>query len=572
MAEEDLASVRGGRAPVPAPGSGWVVGLNHGGHDASCALLHDGELVICIEQERLSRHKRAVEESPADALRYCLDFAGIKLEDVDVVALGSDHDRLAEWLRLDAEGRARVLPYDQPDWLFPERLFAGQRPRTVEPVAHHIAHAASAFWPSGFDDAAVLVFDAMGEDSATSVAVGSAGGLKIVRSYPVDTSLGFYYEAASEFAGLSRHDGGKLMGLASYGRAKYPTALRYDAANDDIRWEGVPPATRFGRDLINERGEALLRYFERECYPYTRRQDDDIMAYADFAASAQTALEETILDIAARVREETGLRRLALAGGVALNCTANGKLARSGIFDEVYVQPMAHDAGVALGAALVAAQSRGSDLAGSRMEHAYWGPLADEEEIRTELAAAGLSARRLPQESLLPRVAEIIANGGIVAWHQGRAEVGPRALGARSLLGDPRTRKTLVRLNTAKDREMWRPLAPSVPYERFHDYFEGVPNAFMIVAAQVRPEWRTRLPAVTHVDGSARPQAVRRADSPRYHDLLLAFERHTGTPVLVNTSLNVAEQPMACLARDSIDVFDRAGADALVLGEHLVVR
>jgi carbamoyltransferase len=551
-------------------GSPWIVGLNHGGHDASAALLHGGKLIVTVEQERLSRRKRALEQSPADALRYCLDYAGIRLSDVAVVALGSDHDRLARWLRLDAQQRRQVLPYDAPEWLFPDRLFAGERPGRVMPVEHHLAHAASAFWPSGYEEAVVLVFDAMGEDYATSVSIGAAGHLKIVESFPIDTSLGFFYETASEFTGLGRQDAGKLMGLAAYGRPLYPASLGF--RDGDLVWDGVPDAVRYGRDLINERSAALADHFSRTCYPYRPRNGDHIMAYADFAASAQAALERSILALADWARERTGLRRVALAGGVALNCTANGKLSRSRLFDEVYVQPMAHDAGVALGAALVAANSLGMDLADSQMRHAYWGPDTRDDQVVAALQVAGLRAERLSGDAIGARVAGLVGRGAIVCWHQGRAEVGPRALGARSLIGDPRTRQTLVRLNTAKSREMWRPLAPSVIAERFDEYFEGTPNPFMIVAATVRPEVRAAIPAVVHVDGSARPQAVYRSDNPRYYQLLQAFDQVAGVPMVVNTSLNVADQPIACLPADSIDAFTRSGADALMLGDHLVLR
>jgi carbamoyltransferase len=554
-------------APTP---SGWVVGLNHGGHDASAALLHNGELVVTVEQERLSRRKRALEQSPADALRFCLEYAGITLADVDVVALGSDHDRLARWLRLDEASRRRVLPYDDPDWLFPRQLFGDERPARVEPIEHHLAHAASAFWPSGFEEAVVLVFDAMGEDYATSVSVGGPQGLKIIETHAIDVSLGYYYETASEFTGLGRQDGGKLMGLAAYGRPRHPVALDFRAG--EIVWDGVAAATRFGRDLVDERCAALADHFARGCYPYAPRRLDHIMAYADFAASAQAALERVIVGLAEAARERTALSRVALAGGVALNCTANGRLAASGLFEEIYVQPMAHDAGVALGAALVAARARGAELAGSRMRHAYYGPPTHDHEVVADLREAGLKAERLTPDAVPGRVAELVAAGAVVAWHQGRAEVGPRALGARSLIGDPRTRDTLVRLNRAKSREMWRPLAPSVQAERFGDFFTGLPNQFMIVAASVRPEVRSRIPAVVHVDGSARPHVVHRPDNPRYHDLLAAFDRLAGVPLVVNTSLNVAEQPMASTPRDSIDVYRRSDADALMLGDHLVVR
>ncbi|MBB6175131.1 carbamoyltransferase [Nocardiopsis mwathae] len=551
--------------------SGWVAGVNHGAHDASCALLHHGELVVAVEQERLSRRKRAVDQSPARALRYCLDFAGIDLTEVDCLALGSDHDGLAAWLGVEGEERERALPYDRPGWLFPDEVFHGARPRAVRAVPHHLAHAASGYWPSGFGECAVLVIDAMGENTGTSIAVARDGGVEILESYGVETSLGFFYEAASEFAGLGRQDGGKLMGLASYGRPVHPAALAYrDGA---IVWDGVPESTRRGRALIEERSEELQRYFADHTYPYSRRRGESVMAYADFAASAQAALEETILGLARRARELTGLNRLAVAGGVGLNCTANGRLADSGIFDEVYVQPMAHDAGVALGAALAVAAEHRPGLQGvSRMSHAYWGPDLTAEDTAAAFAAAGVRAERFGLEELLPRVVRILTAGGIVAWGQGRAEVGPRALGARSLLGDPRDRETLTRLNLAKNREMWRPLAPSVQEERFAEFFEGTPNAFMIVAARVREEARRRIPAVVHVDHSARPQAVRREDNPAYHALLSSFDAQTGVPVLVNTSLNVAEEPMASSADDILSTYLKSGADAVVIGDHLAVR
>jgi carbamoyltransferase len=548
----------------------WIAGLNHGAHDASCALLENGRLVTTVEQERLSRRKRAVDESPALALRHCIDEAGISLSDVDVVALGSDHDALAGWLGLDASARAEVLPFDDPERLFPVELFGGARPGSVRPVPHHLAHAASAYWPSSFDEAAVLVLDAMGEDTATSIGVADGNRIELLETFPVETSLGFFYEAASEFAGLGRNEAGKLMGLASYGRPAYDTGLAFrDGA---IVWEGVGAATATGRAGIEERHAAVLERFARTCYPYTVRRGESVMAYADFAASVQADLERVVLELARRAVRLTGSGRLAVAGGVGLNCTANGRLSRSGLFDEVYVQPMAHDAGVALGAALVAASGDGATPPRAAMSHAYWGPDLDPADTADAFAAAGLPAEELNYESLLPRVAGIIADGGVVAWGQGRAEVGPRALGARSMLADPRDRESLYRLNMAKSREMWRPLAPSVPVERFDEFFTGAPNAFMIVAARVRDAARSRIPAVVHVDGSARPQAVDRAHNAPYHGLLTAFDRQAGVPVLVNTSLNVADEPIASSATDIIGTFQKSGADAVVVGRHLAVR
>jgi carbamoyltransferase len=549
----------------------WVAGLNHGGHDASCALLRDGDLVVFVEQERLSRRKRALDEPPADALAFCLDFAGITLEDVDLVALGSNHDALARWLGLSGEARDEVLPFDQPDRLFPRRLFGAARRPPVTALPHHLSHAATAFWPSGFDDAAILVMDAMGEDTATLLAHGDRSGIRVLRSHPIEHSLGFYYEAACEYAGFDEWGAGKLMGLAAYGTPGLPARLGYGSSGP--LWEGIPATRAIGRAMIDERRSALLERFRAECFPHEIGLRDEVMAYARFAASAQAALQGVVLALARELRDLTGSRNIVLSGGVALNCSVNGALARSGLFDGIFVQPASHDAGVGLGAALLACRD-GRDGAGppARWRHAYWGPAATDDEAERALRAAGLTAVRLPDERLCEEVAGVLAGGGVVAWHQGRAEVGPRALGARSLLGDPRSRRTLVRLNRIKGREMWRPLAPSVLAADFDRWFDGTPNPFMLVAAEALPEVRHRIPAVVHVDGSARPQAVDDAANPRYRRLIEAFRHRTGVPMVVNTSLNGAGQPIACSAADSIEFFQATDVDALAVESFLVKR
>ncbi len=551
--------------------SGWIAGLNHGAHDASCALLHDGALVVAVEQERLSRRKRATGEAPVDALKSCLDFADLRLTDLDAVALGSDHDALAKWLGLTPDQRRAVLPFDDPDRLFPAHVFGnGPRPPLVA-VMHHRAHAASAFWPSGFDAAAILVMDAMGEDSATTLAWGSRAGIRDIKAYPVDTSLGFFYESAAEYTGLDRNDAGKLMGLAAYGNAAYDTGLRHGPSGID--WPIPSTNGHRGRKLVDERCGRLLDLFEQRCFPYLRGQRDEIMAYADFAASVQQDLGQVILGLAGELRARTGARDLVLAGGVALNCTANGLLAASGMFERVFVQPMAHDAGVALGAALEMSRALlGGRFQPGEMTHAQWGPDTRDEQVEAELRAHGLEFTRLDQADVAREVARLLAGGALVAWHQGRAEVGPRALGARSLLGDPRSRRTLVRMNRAKGREMWRPLAPSVLAGRFHDYFVGTPNPFMIMAAQVRAEARRQIPAVVHVDGSARPQVVDPLCSPLYARLLQEFDTQAGVPVLVNSSLNLAGEPIVSTPGDTIECFLRSDIDALAIGPCLVVK
>lgn len=551
----------------------WVAGLNHGAHDSAAALLRNGELVAAVEQERFSRRKRAIDQAPVEALRWCLDHAGIQLADLTAIGLGSDLDALGRWMGLTPEQRRVELPLDDPDRLLPASVFGdGRRPPLV-PVRHHLAHAASTYWPSGFGESAVLVVDNRGEESSTTLAMATPQGIEKLVSYPVEHSLGLYYRIATQYVGLYDKNGnaGKLMGLACYGRARYDAGLRYGEHGPE--WHGVPRATQAGKALPPERTSQLLAFFEERCYPYTIGLRDDITAYVDFAASVQQALEETLLCLVADLYARTGVRNLCLAGGVALNCTANGRLGTEGPFERVFVQPMSHDAGVALGAAYeVARQVAPSSFGPQPMRHALWGPEFSDEEVADVLAERGLAAERLPPEALAGRVASAIAGGAIVGWHQGRAEVGPRALGARSLLGDPRRRETLVRLNTVKQREMWRPLAPSVLSGYFDKFFVGAPSPFMIVAARVRPEVRAEIPAVVHIDGSARPQAVDSDDQPLFAALLDAFMVETGLPLLVNTSFNTAGMPLVNSPEDSVDTYLNTDVDLLAIGSHLVSR
>lgn len=551
-------------------GSGrWYVGLNHGTHDAACALVRDGEVVVSVEQERLSRRKRAVEEPPVDALRCCLDFAGIQLGDVAGVALGGNHDDLAQWLGLNERERRVQLRYDDPERLFPFEVFGLREKPPVYPQRHHLAHAASAFWPSGFREAAILVMDAMGEDSAGVLAYGAGKTIEVLHNLDISSSLGFYYEAASLYAGLDRRDAGKLMGLAGYGRESAQMPLR--VVDGQVAWLGVPRSHRTGRAMINDRRDALLDLFTQTAFPYMRGLRDEIMAYANFAASVQASLERAVFDLAEEAKRRTGARRLVLAGGVALNCTSNGKLSQSGLFDEVYIQPAAHDGGTAIGAALLLANDN-IEAVPAEMPTPYLGPVESDEQIDDVVRRSGHRYETLTEAALARRVAGLLAEGAIGAWHRGRAEIGPRALGARSLLGDPRTRTSLIRLNRIKGREVWRPVAPSVLDERFADYFVGVPNPHMLVAAYVKDSKRALIPAVVHVDGSARPQVVHRDIAPSYWFLINEFERLTGIPIVVNTSLNLRDEPIACHARDTIAIFENSTIDFAVIGNVLVSR
>lgn len=552
-------------------GTGWVVGLNHGSHDASSALLHNGKVVAFAEEERFTRRKHAIEQAPVHALKWCLDVAGITLADLDCIALGSDHTLLARWLGCNTDEAAKVTAMESPDRLLPVSVFGpGPRP-TILPFRHHLAHAASAFWPSGHEEAAILVMDAMGEDASAILAHGTHAGIKTLRTYPIDVSLGFFYEAATTYVGFGPHEAGKLMGLAAYGKARQPIPLRFD--DGAPVWSDIPTVTSRGRQLIEQRTTALATFFETNCFPYERGLSREALAYADFASSVQLSLQEVVHGLAAELKRLTNSSTLVLAGGVALNCTVNGNLARSGLYEHIFVQPAAHDAGVALGAGLLAShRGQPESVNAHAMAHAYWGPSFRDEEIEHEFVARGLPFTRLSCQEVADKTAALLAAGGIVAWHQGRSEVGPRALGGRSLLGDPRTRRTLIRLNQLKGREMWRPLAPSVLCEHFGAFFMGQPNPFMTMAADVRPEAKSRIPAVVHADGSARPQVVFPEHNPAYGRLLESFNQLTGVPVLVNTSLNLKGTPIANSPGDVLDLFLATDIEAAVISSYLIYR
>lgn len=540
----------------------YILGVNPGSHDGAAALLADGRLICMIEQERLSRRKKALDESPADAIACCLAWADITLDDVAAIAIGWDMPRMHRlYTRFD---EASWL-----DWLLPqEKIPYGCRP-PVHYVPHHLAHAASAFWTSGFEEAAIVVIDGYGEAEATTIAAGTAAGIRILKTWDVTQSLGNFYETATRWAGFSAWDAGKFMGLAAYGTAQQALPLCPVPGGYQITGSQLPHRLTSAQ-LVQQRS-LLTGYFQQHCYPFQAGDLSETMAYANFAASVQRALEDAVLQLLAGACEVAGSANLALAGGVAMNCTLNGRIARAGVVQDVYVPPVPFDAGVSLGAALVVDREIcGARACPERIRHAYWAPPAP----AAARGAAEHRVRELADAELIASVVEHLVEGHIVGWFQGRAEVGQRALGARSILGDPRRRSNLTRINTLKGREIWRPLAPSVLEEYAAELFCPTPpllSDFMLAACVVRPEVQRTLPAVVHVDGSARPQLVSRATNPRYWQVLNAFREATGVPALINTSFNLAGEPIVYRAEEALATFGRCDLDVLVL-ENLLIE
>jgi carbamoyltransferase len=538
-----------------------VLGVNAVFHDPAAALVVDGEIVAAAEEERFSRRKHgkapvafSTWELPEQAARWCLEHAGMRPDELDAVAYSYD-PALAAAPTADVtderwEGLRTLYVQRAPRFL--ATALPGLDPGRVRFVAHHVAHAASAHHAAGWRDCAVLVVDGRGERASHLAGRVRDGALEILAAQRLPHSLGLVYESLTAHLGFRRaSDEYKVMAMASYGRPAHLDALReaMRSTGDGGFVALAPEWARFAPALA----------------PGAPWQP----AHADLAASVQRRLEEVLLELAAWLHERTGQRRLAFAGGVALNCVANARLLRDGPFEELWVQPAAGDAGTALGAALHVAAELGDEPA--PMRTAALGRGWSEAELADWLTDAGVAFEQ--PDDVAETVAEALARDAIVAWFQGRSEFGPRALGHRSLLADPRRAENLDRLNDVKGRESFRPVAPMVLAERAGDVFHGrLPSPHMLFTHEVDPVWRPRIPAVVHIDGSARIQTVDRAAEPLLARLLDAFDRRTGVPLVVNTSLNTAGRPMVDDPRDALECFGSAPVDLLAIGPFVVRR
>jgi carbamoyltransferase len=539
-----------------------VLGINAVFHDPAAALVVDGEIVAAAEEERFSRRKHgkrpvpfAAWELPEQSAAWCLARAGLTAADLDAVSYSYDPALVQP---ADAVGLRD--PWDHLRTSYAERAphflagaLPGLDPDTVRFVQHHVAHAASAGLAAPYPQSSVLVLDGRGESvSHLAGRYDAAGALTVLASQRLPHSLGLLYEDVTEHLGFLRSsDEYKVMALASYGVPRHLGLLREAVrgtgdggfAVEPVAWDALAKRRRSGEEWTAE--------------------------HADLAASVQRRLEEVLLDLVRWLHEQTGDRVLTLAGGVALNCVANSRIAAEGPFERVWVQPAAGDAGTALGGALHLAAAGGDRVA--PMPGADLGRGWTEDEL-----AAWLGTARWPYQrpaDLADAVAAELAADGVVAWFAGRSEYGPRALGHRSLLAHPGHRANLERLNAVKGREQFRPVAPMVRLDRAAEVFDGpLPSPYMLFVHRVRPGWTERIPAVVHVDGTARIQTVHPATEPVLADLLAAFERRTGLPCLVNTSLNTAGRPMVDDPRDVLELFGSTPVDLLVLGPFLVRR
>jgi carbamoyltransferase len=537
-----------------------VLGINAVFHDPAAAVVSDGRIAAAAEEERFSRRKHgkppvafSTWELPEESARWCLDKAGVGAEQLDAVAYSYDpalapHPTgdvtAAKWEEL------RTL-YVERAPLFLRTALPGLDPERVRFVPHHVAHAASAYLAAGFDRCAVMTVDGRGEATSGLMGHVSDGRVEVLAEQRLPHSLGLVYESLTAHLGFRRaSDEYKVMALASYGDPLFLDELR-----EAVR------ATGDGGFLAEPLDWSRL----------APPADGELAeVHAQLASSVQHRLEEVLLELAGWLHERTGERRLAMAGGVALNCVANSRLWREGPFDEIWVQPAAGDAGTALGAALHTARELGDEI--EPMMSAALGRGWSDAELEARLDRAALPYER--PGDVAEEAAEVIARNGVVGWFDGRSEYGPRALGHRSLLADPRDPANLERLNDVKGREQFRPIAPMVLAERASEIFSGgpIPSPYMLFTHRVADDWLDRIPAVVHVDGTARIQTIDSTREPRVARMLRAFERRTGVPVVVNTSFNTAGRPMVDHPADALECFGSAPVDALVMGPFIVRR
>jgi carbamoyltransferase len=590
----------------------YILGISCYFHDAAAALLCDGQLVAAAEEERFTRKKHDY-EFPRHAIDFCLGAGGIQAPDLDYAVFFEKPFIKFERLllsNLQTFPRShRVFREAMISWLgdklwIRDRIqrHLGLAPAKIIFSEHHLSHAASAFFCSPFGEAAILTVDGVGEWATATMGIGTGAHIKLLREVRFPHSLGLLYSAFTAFLGFEVNDGEyKVMGMAPFGVPRYVDKIGelirveadggFELNMDYFSFHYSPEKTFNGKfvDLFGPPRNPQTHFFTRASgYPSyfgtkpanSKELEEENQRYADIAASIQTVTEEILLKMARHAYRETGLKSLCMAGGVALNSVANGRILRETPFEEIYIQPAAGDGGGAIGAALFAYHMVLGRPRAFVLEHAYWGAEHGAGDIEKFLSETGVHFRRFEhEERLVEWVVDRLVEGEVVGWFQGRFEWGPRALGHRSILADPRRRDMKDIVNTKiKFREPFRPFAPSVLVERAEDYFalpeaeRHYPARFMLYVVEVREGKRDRIPAVTHVDGTGRLQTVREDLAPRYYRLIETFGQATGVPVLLNTSFNLKGEPIVNTPQEAFRTFSQSGMDSLVLGEYVITK
>ena len=588
-----------------------ILGISCYFHDAAAVLLVDGVLVAAVEEERYSRKKHDY-DFPRNAINYCLEQGGITGKDLDyVVFFEKPFTKFERLMKTALQGFPKtywMFVQSMRTWLL-DKLWIKNLIRTELGVGadqvifsdHHLSHAASAYFCSPFEESAVLTFDGVGEWSTTTMGVGKGNDLTLTDELRFPHSIGLLYSVFTAFLGFEVNEGEyKVMGMAAYGVPRYVDkvwelvkqggdgAIWLDPRYFSFHYSTSRAYSRKFTDLFGEPRQPEAPFFtETSGYPTyygEKPRNFQEMArynqhYADIAASVQVVTEEMILSIARELHRKTGLKKLCMAGGVALNSVANGRILRETPFEDLYIQPSAGDGGAALGAALVAWHCALGNTQRLVMEHAYWGQAYGPDDLKTALESSGFKSTLIENDKKLVEVTvDQLAAGKVIGWFQGRFEWGPRALGNRSIIADPRRQETKDLVNTKiKFREPFRPFAPAVPLEATQEYFDlpeperHMPARFMLLVVPVKENKQDEIQAVNHL-GTARIQTVQREHNPLYYDLIKGFGEATGTPVLLNTSFNVRGEPIVNTPENALRTFGDSGIDTLVLGNHLVEK
>ena len=571
-----------------------IIGYFHGIDPAAC-LLRDGEVIAYVEEERLIRFKHANNIFPIRSIDFCLKKSGLSLNDIDYFAYGWDSPRYSSGAMQAFYDKvnechppdAATLSWQKSilSWFHKDNLKALLRQQLVKFFGakevpemtfypHHASHAVTAYFMSPYDEALVLTVDGSGDSQCATLWQGRGDQLTLLHEIEIPYSLGWFYAAMTEFLGFSAYDGEyKVMGLAAYGREN----LTFRKALEQV----VHPAPN-GFDYIVD-----PKYIHHGPHSYSDRFTDHLIGligdpprqgnvplekkHEDLAFETQRCLEQQVLRLLAHFRRETGLTSLCISGGVGLNVKMNSQIYLSGLFENIFVFPVPSDSGTAIGAAAGVYHQ----MTGKRprpLQHVFWGPSFGDEEIELQLRSCGLSYRKC--DDIAEATADLLCEGKVIAWFQGAMEGGPRALGGRSILADPRDVKSRDRVNAAiKFREYWRPFCPSLTEESAGRFMKKATKApYMILAFEATEEARTKLPAVVHIDGTMRVQTVDKASNPRYYRLLKAFERRAGVPVLLNTSFNIKGEAIVCSPRDALRTFWTTGIDALARGTFLIEK
>lgn len=544
-----------------------VLGLNgwiERGHDGGASLIVDGNLLFSVEEEKLIGRRHAYDSVPTESIKACLDYAGLTLDDIDKFVFGWDYEKIYEMI-----GEKFISKEEMAEKLLGDKKYANK----LEYLTHHVAHAYSSFIPSNFDKALVFIIDGQGEYMGTSLYLADRNTkeMKLLMETPI--SLGYFYAAITQHIGFHGGEEGKTMGLASYGEPIYLDELRKLIGLDS---EGnikcafhIDKVSKDEEDATIEKWEELLSLIIPKREGKIIEVDEDIIPYANLASSAQELLAEIMTGIIKKYIDLTGIDDVCLAGGVALNCPTSSAIELMSEVNRVFVQPAANDGGISLGAAIYGAIDMGDDVKIEMIP--YLGPEYGEEEIKKAIELKKYEYDRF--DNIEEVIARLLSEGKIVANYQGRLELGPRALGNRSLLASPEKYEMLVRMNELKGREVWRPLAPAVMYDYQTKCFDSdIFSPHMTKNFNVLNEMKNRLEAITHVDGTARIQSVTRDYNELFYNIINDFYKLTGIPVVINTSFNVKGEPIVCTPEEAIDSFEKMNLDYLALGHYLIKK